>query len=270
MSAEPGHEETLFRTSDDFLVWENYIKRCDTLDGLTPPEKEVAKHSLGYLSQVFGEHFLRRAYDQRERCNPHPLVQTIVMQAAWSRLWLIRFAQALQSLQMAPNFKGLLRRLRNPERFAEGESVLEVASQLVNAGFDVSFDPQVSVTRRDGKVRLKKPDMKIVSENTGEAIVEVSLLAQSHDFQQAQELTSFIIPLLFNHLSPAGLEMYAQMNERFDESRVTSTVNELLALIEQVKQTGKFATLENDCILAGIAPREDVDTLDQWADERAV
>jgi len=124
--------------------------------------------------------------------------------------------------------------------------------------------------RRDGSVRLKKPDMKIVAFDCGEAIVEVSLLGQSDGWQKAQELTSFVIPLLFNHLSPAGLEMYAQMSERFDKSRVASTVNELLALIEQVKQTGKFAALETDCILAGIASRQDVETLNQWADERAV
>ena len=96
MSAAPSYEETLFRANDDYLVWENYIKRCDTLEGLTPLEKEAAKNSITYLSRIFGEGFLRRAYEHRETKNPHPLVQTIVMQAAWSRLWLIRFAQALR------------------------------------------------------------------------------------------------------------------------------------------------------------------------------
>jgi len=39
-------EETTFRTNDDYLVWDNYVRRCDTLLGLSVAEKQVGKNSL--------------------------------------------------------------------------------------------------------------------------------------------------------------------------------------------------------------------------------
>src|SRR5258708_19579100 len=138
MSSQPT-EETIFRTNDDYLVWENYVRRFDTLPGLSASEKQAAKDSLTYLQRIFGDNFLRRAYEQRESRNPHPLIQMIMMQAAWRRLWLIRFATALDSVQAASNFKGLLKRLRNGDRFSEGESVLQVSGPLPTPPFGICF-----------------------------------------------------------------------------------------------------------------------------------
>jgi len=80
-----------------------------------------------------------------------------------------------------------------------------------------------------------------------------SLLGQSEGFEEAEKLTSFVLPLIFTHVSPAGLTMYAQMTEQFDKSRVKPTVEELCALIENVKETGEFSFLEMDCLVAGSA-----------------
>jgi hypothetical protein len=81
MSAAPGHHQTLFRTNEDYLIWENYTKRCDTLEGLT----------LLRSKQRDGRtQLLRRAYEQRETKNPHPHCADNRNARARSRLWLIR------------------------------------------------------------------------------------------------------------------------------------------------------------------------------------
>jgi hypothetical protein len=194
-----------------------------------------------------------------------------MQQAPWSRFWLTRFANALRVLEEAENFKGLLKRVKDSEKFAEGESVLEAAFQLYGAGFKVSFDPEILVTDRGGNRSVKKPDLKAVDEETGEeVIVEVSLLTRSAGWRRSEEITSFILPLLFGDLSPARLTMYARMSENFDETRVEETVAELKSLIEEVKSTGEFRALVNDCIEAGIALQDNEEPLKRWATERNV
>lgn len=261
----------IFASHEDYLNWNKYIAYCDVMAGLTSVERKDAKESLECLRGLYGENFLHRAFNQRERKHPHPLVQLIMQQAPWSRFWLIRFAKALRAVEGAENFKGLLKRVKDAEKFAEGESVLEAAFQLYSAGFKVSFDPEVPVTDRDGNQSMKKPDLKVVDRETGEeVIVEVSLLTRSAGWRRSEEITSFIIPLLFGHLSPARLTMYARMSENFDETRVEETVAELKALIEEVKSTGEFRALVNDCIEAGIAPQDREEPLKHWAAERGV
>jgi hypothetical protein len=194
-----------------------------------------------------------------------------MQQAPWSRFWLTRFAKALRALKEAENFKSILKRVKDHEKFAEGESVLEAAFQLYTADFKVSFDPEVMVTNRDGNRSVKKPDLKVVDVERGEeVIVEVSLLTRSAGWRRSEEITNFIFPLLFGHLSPARLTMYARMSENFDETRVEETVAELKALVEEVKSTGEFRALINDCIEAGIAPQDGEEPLKRWASERGV
>src|SRR2546423_13094943 len=114
--------ESLFQSHEDYLNWDNYIENCEFLEGLDRSQKDAAKEALAYLRGVFGAQFFRRAFNQRDRKNPHPLIQTIMMQAAWSRLWLIRFVAALRALERVDNFAGLLKRVKSSTSFAEAES----------------------------------------------------------------------------------------------------------------------------------------------------
>lgn len=260
--------ESLFKNNEDYLNWDKYIENCEFLEGLERLQKNAAKEALAYLRGFFGEQFLRRAFDQRDRKNPHPLIQTIMMQAAWSRLWLIRFVAALTALEGVDNFARLRKRIKNSHSFAEGESVLEVAFQLVRGGFSISIDPKVSVTDSVGRARTKRPDMRIISDAGAEAIVEVSLLDQSEGFTKSEEVMGFMLQLLFEDFS--RLTLYARMTDNMTASRVAETRTKLKTLAENAKGIGKLCTLVDDCIEAGAAPKEDLDALDNWAKERKI
>jgi len=258
----------LFKSNEDYLKWDNYVANCDHIDGLAVDKREAAIEALQYLRGVFGEQFLRRAFNQRDRKHPHPLIQTIMMQASWSRLWLIHFIGALRALSGVTNYGGLLKRIKNSNGFAEVESVLEVAFQLFRAGFSVSFDPEVMVIDGVGRLRKKTPDLKIISDTGDEAIVEVSLLVQSIGFVKSEEVMRFILPLMVDDFRE--LTLYAKMTDAIDESRVPETRTQLQSLAAEAKLTGKFCALVNDCIEAGTAPNAELELLDQWAEQRGI
>src|SRR5436190_15196329 len=88
------------------------------------------------------------------------------------RIYLAELAEHLQAFEAVENFHSLKERIAScdPDTFAEGLSVLEMAQRFYHAGFSVSFEPKVLVTQRSGEVRPKFPDIRIRNDVTSEEV----------------------------------------------------------------------------------------------------
>jgi hypothetical protein len=163
----------MFTTPNDYVSWDRYVQQTDKIK-LTATDRQRVRDALKYFRSLMGEDFIQRILN-----SPHPFLSMITNAAPRERISLAEVAEQLQRFANVDNFDSLKTRLgsANTDEFAEGLSVLTVAHKLKRTGFAVSFEPKVSVTQKTGIVTLKRPDIKISNENTGEDIyVEVSQL----------------------------------------------------------------------------------------------
>ncbi|MCI0665334.1 MAG: hypothetical protein L0220_30095 [Acidobacteria bacterium] len=238
------------------------------IESLSDEEKRQAKRSLEYLSGILGEDFLTRAVNIG-----HPLKFPVMVATAWTRLWLIDLAEALAALSSAENFHVVLSKIRADnqketarKQFGEGLSVLEAAYRFFKAGFDIAFDQKELVTLLNGKRHEKKPDLKITDGETGETLfAEVSNLEMSEAHSEAQRISWPLYTFDINEVLGAGMVMYAEMREGFNENDVPNILAKLRELSADVKSHGQLRELVSEKIIAGIAPKEAEDSLKRWA-----
>src|SRR2546425_7153628 len=162
---------SIFDTLEDHTNWDKYDQQVDLIEELS--DKEQAKGSIRYLRVLLGEDFLRCALDVG-----NPILPWFFLNSApIARLSLIGFVDELKGLACAPNFKGLVARLKNSEKAAEALTALDTAYMFSCAGFAVSFDPAIKSTGRIGSGGSKFPDLKLLDVNNNEEIyIEVSRL----------------------------------------------------------------------------------------------
>jgi hypothetical protein len=86
----------------EFGDWDKLILSCDDVRGMTDEEKERARQEIGYLRQVLGEGFLRRAI-----VKGHPIYWPVINTTRSTRLWFISVAEALKELSGASGFRGV-------------------------------------------------------------------------------------------------------------------------------------------------------------------
>lgn len=256
---------------EEYLNWDKYISNCEDISGLSAAEKKAAKEAMIYLRDKLGERFLLKIYNPQSKRSPHPLGFTILNQVASTRLDLIRYAEALQAMEGAKNFNRLLKKFKDPKEFLEGHSVLRVSLEFHRTGFDIEFEPHVLVTDQNNRVRNRFPDLRVISTRTKEsAIVEVTELKRSAQWEQSLADSNPVVSLLFSDLSASRLTMWADMNDNFNSSRIEETLALIKQTIEDVKQTGEFRALITDCIKVGITQRDNEEPLKAWAKEHEV
>ncbi len=217
---------SVFKTNEDYDRWEPYIDQCDLIEGLSHTDRQRAKKAMQTLQRFLGVQFLKRA--NRER---HPLIYLLLQPTNHRRLKIIALAEALEALQGAKNFNRLLGEIRaypksgatGPDRrqqiddqFQSGYSVLQSAHHFLKSGFEVEFVDQ--------KGSHKKPDIKLIDPDTAdELFVEVSALTMSSRVDNGSLASRPVFDLLKGPVAAAGLLMYAEMREGFDQSRVPDT-----------------------------------------------
>lgn len=249
----------------EFGDWDKLILSCDDTQGMTDEEREKAKQELGYLRQVLGEGFLRRAI-----AKGHPIYWPVINTTRSTRLWFINLAESLKELSGAGGFRGVFKKFKEPDKSVEAESVLNAAFRLKRAGFSITFEPQVTVTQQSGQRKQKRPDLQIVDDETGEeVIVEVSILERSAAHREAFDLSHFFIPL-FNEVEPAKFTVYVELKEGFDDAYVGEAVRLLREVANEVERTGEFKTLVNERMAAGVALTGNEKKLKHWGAEHDV
>jgi hypothetical protein len=255
----------MLRMAEEFGDWDKLILSCDDARGMTDEEKGRAGLEIGYLRQVLGEGFLWRAI-----AKGHPIYWHVINTTRSSRLWFISVAEALKELSGAGGFRGVFKKFKEPDKSMEAESVLNVALRLKRAGFDITFEPQVTVTQQNGQRKQKRPDLSLVDEETGEeVVVEVSILERSAAHRDAFDISHFFIPLL-NEVDSAKFKVDVELKEGFDGDYVGEAVRLLREMAEEVERTGEFKTLVNDRMAAGVAPAGNVEQLRQWGEENGI
>lgn len=241
---------------EDWTNWEKLIEQCGIYVELTDIEKEKAKCALLFLKQEFGERFLKKAFEEL-----HPIMYYFINSAPWTRKRLTRFADALTVLRTEEGYLSLLDRLKDKNRFLEGESVLEIAFKFSKAGFRIVIDPSTS--------NKKVPDLKIRNDENGEELfVEVSVQHQSMDHTKA--IRTF--DKFFNQLSPFhGLTYCGRIFKILNERHITEILGMIKDRIETARKENAFQELTiEDTIELGIAPCKDNDVLAAWAKSRGL
>jgi hypothetical protein len=255
----------MLRGVAEFGDWDKLILSCDDVRGMTDEEKERARQAIGYLRQILREGFLRRAI-----AKGHPIRGLVLNTTRSTRLWFIYMAEALKELSEADGFRRVFKKFKEPDESVEAESVLNVAFRLKRAGFNITFEPQVTVTQQSGQRKQKHPDLRIVDNETGEeVIVEVSILERSATHREAFDISHFFIPL-FNEVEPAKFTVDVELKEGFDDDHVGEAVRLLREVADEVERTGEFKTLVNERMTAGIAPTGNEEQLRQWGKEHGI
>lgn len=245
------------------------------MEEFTGGEKDKLKEALSYLRRpdVLGEGFITRT----RRCG-HPLWSYFAGPVPWKLRWLTRFATAMRELRDAAGFRDHLKeQIKDAGKFSERESVLEIVYKFFTAGFEVSFDPAVAVSKPRGLTgrRLSfqgAPDLKIVNKETGEEIfVEVSALGTSDIARQCKRNHDLVWDILAERaLFRESLIPRARVRRILDEDELTELAEQLRELVAKVKSSSEVQYLENDMIEACIAPAHLKDVPDRWADEKGI
>ena len=265
----------IFRTDEDRVNWVKYAEHVDVLDGLTGEQKEHAKEALRYLRRpdVLGERFLAYA-----RKSEHPLFSYFSNTVPWTRRWLIRFATAMRDLRYADGFSACVKgQIKDADKFTERESVLDIAYKFFLAGFEVSFDPSVTVSKPRGLTGRRVssqgvPDLKIVNRETGEEVlVEVSALGKSDISKQSARTYHTVFGVLVDYaLHREHIFPRARIRRILEDGELRVLVEQLRKLIEEVKSSGEVRHLVNDEIEVCLAPAHLKDVPDRWADELGI
>jgi hypothetical protein len=226
-----------------------------------------------------GENFLKETVR-----SGHPFISMLTNAAPRERIYLAELAEHLRAFETVENFQSLKDRIasRDPDTFAEGLSVLEIAQRFESAGFSVSFDPKVFVTQKSGEARAKFPDLKIRDEVTLEDVfVEVSRLlvgeAQRKGRRTFQALFNTWDSLTWRYRTennaehPFGksilpnIKFHRSMTDEELET-LAKALNELGSL---VLGTNSFAELSIvNVVDVGIAPPFDHAAVNEWSKER--
>jgi len=245
---------------EDYKNWEKLALHCETIKELTDFEKEKAKRAFQFLKNEIGDTFLDEAFKER-----HPIFQYIINLAPWTRKWIIWFADALRELREQENYRSLLNRIKDKNKFIEGLSVLEIAYKLSKAGFNITVDPSVRISSNE-----KIPDLKLVDEDTKEELfVEISILGESRIARDAFQTMQRITEPLWQ--SVPFMYYCGRIHKTLSERHLAYIVKKVGELVEKVKKSNSFNELIiEDVIEIGIAPENDKELLQKWAAERGL
>lgn len=180
----------IFKTYEDYVSWDRYEEQAELIEGLTDDEMRRLKSGIRYLRGLLGDDFLQRCVEKR-----NPLLWYMRNAVPHAKRSLIRVAETLKSFEAAEHFSSVVYRLRDAWKTAEVLTVLSAASKFREAGFIVSFDPEVKESRR-------VPDLRLVDSGNGaEIYVEVSRLKVGAD----QQHNSDVYFTIWNHVHNAIL-----------------------------------------------------------------
>jgi len=251
-------EEKILEKTEDYKDWDKLSQHCEVIEGLTEVEKEKAKRAFLFLKQELGEDFLDNAFNVG-----HPIMHHIFNVVPWTRRWFTWFAEALKELKDHENYKSLLVRLKDKDKYAEALSILGPSYKFAQIGFKIDFDPKIS--------RQKNPDFKITNSETGEELfVEVSIQRISRIQREADKTMKKIYFETFWQYAPF-LHWSGRVHKTLSEKHAEEISKKIKQLIEKVKTENTFQELIiEDVIEVGLASESDKRMLEKWAAERGL
>lgn len=216
---------------NDYQNWDKLAEHCQVVEGLTQLEKDRCNQAFVLLKKELGEGFLKEISSAG-----HPFESYITNTAPWTRRWLIWFAEAINDLKRHGDFGKLLSRLKNPTKFGEGLSVLNVAHKLSKVGFKLTFDHQVDVAGQP-----KVPDIKVLDiEANEEFYVEVSILENSQVQRTAMETLNGIAQVFWNSIP--FLLYSARIHKTLSRSHLEEIRGRVSEEVSRVSSEGAFVS----------------------------
>lgn len=263
------------KTREDHVSWDKYDQQIDLIEQLGDADKQRAKEGIRYLQVLLGEYFLRLASEKGNR-----IFHWFFLNAtAGARLSLIRFVEELKALEAAPNFKGLVARLKDGRRAEEALTVLDTAYKFWRVGFQVSFDPKNTNAGGIGSGSARVPDLKIVDfESSEEVLVEVSRLRKG-GHQELDSRTYYLIVQAVDDaimscpgawdLNKPHVLPYVRVLKGLGDKDLIEVIGELRRLIVEVGTINKYQEFAfKDAVEAAISPADDHSKAKAWAAAR--
>jgi hypothetical protein len=266
----------VFKSEDDYVNWDKYYEQLDLIE-LTEPNRGRARKSISYLRKLLGEDFLRIARQQGT-----PILPWFFMNAApRARLSLISFAEALDALEKADKFSGLVDRIKDAGRVGEALTVLDAAYKFRSTGFCVCFDPDVMVADKHGAMKPKTPDLKLTDRDTGEVIfVEVSRLmtgAKQNQLSRTHDVIWHVVhtavykdPRVWEDLlNPKYVLPYVRIKRGLDEGELRAAAGKVEEVILDVITTQEYREDSfRDMLEIAVSPAHDHSRARGWAAAR--
>ncbi|MGE0128957.1 MAG: hypothetical protein AB7U82_12835 [Blastocatellales bacterium] len=261
-----------FKTRDDYTHWDNYIEQVRLCANLTAEEIIKAESALLTLKDHLGDD----AWLSEALKNRHPIIVGYLMNnAPWTRKVLIRVADAIKTFSQKKdsNYSSVSDRLRQSEKFTEAHSVLETGYKFLQHGFEVTFDPSITINRKDGSHNEKVPDLKITNTDTEEEIfVEVSALGFSNKLRQTSNAERVIFFQLLDAMGfAADVIMRARTFKAPDEAVLKTILQEIKHLASKARASGAFEAWTSEGVIElAAAPADQAEAVHQWAAEREI
>ncbi|MHB8336867.1 MAG: hypothetical protein ACYDEE_05570 [Ignavibacteriaceae bacterium] len=242
-----------FLTEIEAQDWNTIANHCDEFDGLTVEEKVRVKRAFSFLKNEFGDDFLRTID------SAHPFNFHIHNYAPPSRLWFAYLAAMIESVKYFPNYISLLKRLKVPNKFHEAYTVLETSFNFKSVGFDIEFDPGITINGRN-----KVPDLKLINTETKESFYcEVSV---SYTSVKQNEAMKTEIEIFNAVISATGLEFAGRVTKTLPDIEKTEIKDKIINLAKTVSEELGFGVLIiEDVLILGYATQDNVEKLEDWA-----
>lgn len=255
---------------DEYLGWDGYVKRARSNPNLTTEEALKSESAILYLKKHLGDDdWLNKAIQNR-----HPITGYLWNNAHLSHIVLIRIAEAMEAFNQKKdsNYSSVISRLRKPGKFNEAHSVLETGYKFLRLGFEVIFDPSVTINRKDGSPHDRVPDLKITCADTNEEIfVEVSALDISAQQRQITRGETILTMRLLAIMHATDVIMRVRAHKALDEVTLRSSLQQIDNLASKVKTDGAFETWASESVIELAAtPRDQAESVYQWARERGI
>jgi hypothetical protein len=269
---ELGEMETMdvYAKGPHLKTWSYHIQECNEDKRLTELERDKAISALQFLEKELGQDFLDYA------CERHELYYDLVSKK-W--IYVTWFAEALIQLksqnQEHNNYENLLRLLKLQRNFFSSIDVLENAYKFHKAGFDVVFEPQITVLNRE-----KHPDLQLIDNTSAtELIVEISTVGSSQRFNDSaayiERLERIAAPLWIEELEGnVHCSGHIYQHEPFADTDLDKIADEVKKKIDQVKRGSPLQELAqadifgNKAIEIAVASQKDYESLEKWASRK--
>jgi hypothetical protein len=250
----------LLQYPNDYSDWQKLIEHCQTLEGLTPFERDKCKLAFELLRKELGEDFLAEAIK-----NNHPFSRYITNTAPWTRKRLIWFAEAINEIKIHSDYSKLVARLRDAAKFEEGLSVLEVAYKFSKVGFKLTFDRAVNIAGQS-----KVPDIHVLDGETKEEFyAEVSILGESVASKTAMETLQKLTEPLWH--SVPFLHYCGRIHKVLSQKHLEEIVGVVSdSVIRTSKENGFREINIEGAIELGMATEASKDLLGKWATEKGL
>jgi hypothetical protein len=248
--------------------WARYIEQIRLDTHLTAEERDMAEAAILTLAELLGgDAWLANAFFLK-----HPLIYYLWNKAPWSHKMLIRMATAVDALKECPKFAGLKDRFGRADKFAEAQDVLDVAYNLHLVGFDVCFDPNITIQRKDGSLHSKMPDLMITDAEAREGVfVEISALTFNEQHAQITYTSNILFERLMELIQDTRIMARARFHKTLDTNNLKRCFELIDNLFAKVRASGEFESFEMEGLVEiGAAPEERASIVDEWASQQGI